>query len=847
MDTTRIYVKNLPPTLTEGDFRKVFSKGSITDIKLIPQRRIGYVGYKTSDEAKQAVRHFHRSFIRMSKISVELARPVTDPSLYKVKHPKSIPQASESSEKGIIPQVIHSELKSSKKRKHGEVDESDPKLREFLDVMRNGKASANKLQEVGIQDAEKPTAVEAEPGDDEYQDVPSRQAKRVTRETMAAVAPLEIKFPDSRINQTSNAAVTNHSDSGTATMRLEDRSPVDGASAVVTDDDTWLRSRTSRLLDLMQDDEMQADNTGPVPTAQQEPELLVAEPLEPGPSTRVTEDERYVSDEPGQQVGGKDVGIAAIRSSRRLYLRNLAYTATEDEIRQFFEKYGEIEEVNVPANRSAPSNNQGFAFVLFVDPESAVDAFQQLDGRSFQGRMIHIIPASAKREQLDEFAISKLSLKEQARLKKKAKAGASFNWNSLYMSQDAVLESTADRLQISKAELLDPTDADAAVKTALAEASVIGDTKAYFIANGVDINSFKSPKSRGAGTSVLVKNFSFQTKVDEIRNLFQDHGQVIRVLMPPTGTIAIVQFATVAEAKSAFAKLAYRRFKNSVLFLERGPENLFVDKESQQNIALAESAGVQKVSAGEFLEASKDEEQVESNSSLFVRNLNFSTTTSDLSEAFQHLDGFKSAVVKTKTDPKKPGQVLSMGFGFVHFSSKASAVAAVKSMDGQGLQGHKLLVRASHRGHDAAEERRREDAARKAAGQRTKIVVKNLPFEATKKDIRTLMGSYGQLRSVRLPQNIQHRSKGYAFTEFTTSKEAESAYNALKDTHLLGRRLVLEYADAEELDPEEVISKMSKKTEGQSTKVSLHQLTGAVGRKKLNLGEEGKSEGEFAG
>lgn len=50
-------------------------------------------------------------------------------------------------------------------------------------------------------------------------------------------------------------------------------------------------------------------------------------------------------------------------------------------------------------------------------------------------------------------------------------------------------------------------------------------------------------------------------------------------------------------------------------------------------------------------------------------------------------------------------------------------------MDGYSLDGHALQIKASHKGADAAEERRKEDAAKKAAS--TKIIIKNLPFEAS--------------------------------------------------------------------------------------------------------------------
>ncbi len=77
MDTSRVFVKGLPPTINEATFRKHFDfAGHVTDIKLIPHRRIGYVGYRSPEEAAKAVKRLNRSFIRMSKITVEPAKPV---------------------------------------------------------------------------------------------------------------------------------------------------------------------------------------------------------------------------------------------------------------------------------------------------------------------------------------------------------------------------------------------------------------------------------------------------------------------------------------------------------------------------------------------------------------------------------------------------------------------------------------------------------------------------------------------------------------------------------------------------------------------------------------------------
>ena len=79
MATSRIFIKGLPPNLSEADFRKHFSAQGreVTDVKLIPQRRIGYVGYKSAEDASKAIKYFNKSYIRMSKIAVEPAKAVS--------------------------------------------------------------------------------------------------------------------------------------------------------------------------------------------------------------------------------------------------------------------------------------------------------------------------------------------------------------------------------------------------------------------------------------------------------------------------------------------------------------------------------------------------------------------------------------------------------------------------------------------------------------------------------------------------------------------------------------------------------------------------------------------------
>ena len=390
------------------------------------------------------------------------------------------------------------------------------------------------------------------------------------------------------------------------------------------------------------------------------------------------------------------------------------------------------------------------------------------------------------------------------------------------------MSAVAQRLNLSKADLLDHTSSDAAVKQAQAETHVIQETKNYFAQHGVDLEAFK--KSSKGDLAILVKNIPHGVSAAEVKKLFEEHGDVKRFLYPPLGMTAIVELANATQAKTAFAALSYRKMKDSILYLEKAPKDLFKEGAVAPAIPTTSSNKIgAKLSAADLLE---DEPKPDATNvaTLHVKNLNFSTTTQKLTETFSPLAGFRSAVVRSKVDPKRG--VLSLGYGFVEFNSVEAASAALRAMDGHNLEGHALKIQASHRGADAAEERRREDAAKKAPG--TKILIKNLPFEATKKDIRALFAPYGALRSVRVPKKFDSSSRGFGFAEYSTQRDATNAMNALKNTHLLGRRLVLTFAETEGDDPEAELEKMQQKVGSQANKVALQRLT-AGGRKKFNV------------
>jgi multiple RNA-binding domain-containing protein 1 len=192
-------------------------------------------------------------------------------------------------------------------------------------------------------------------------------------------------------------------------------------------------------------------------------------------------------------------------------------------------------------------------------------------------------------------------------------------------------------------------------------------------------------------------------------------------------------------------------------------------------------------------------EQVEQQDTLFVKNLNFSTTEIVLRKHFERIGEVRSISIPQKKDPKNSSLTLSMGFGFVHYRKATDAGKALRSMQGGELEGHSLKLKISSKTvatSSGSHSTKRKDMDGSSSNQEvsTKITVKNLAFEATRQDLRELFGSFGQLKSVRIPRKFDGSHRGFGFVEYLTKDEAKTAIRSLSQTHLYGRHLVLQFA-----------------------------------------------------
>ena len=74
---------------------------------------------------------------------------------------------------------------------------------------------------------------------------------------------------------------------------------------------------------------------------------------------------------------------------RRLYVGNLSFSASEDELREHFLQAGTPESVAIIKDR-ATGRSRGFGFVEMSTDGEASAAIEQLDGKDFKGRPLKI-------------------------------------------------------------------------------------------------------------------------------------------------------------------------------------------------------------------------------------------------------------------------------------------------------------------------------------------------------------------------------------------------------------------------------------------------------------------------
>ena len=328
---------------------------------------------------------------------------------------------------------------------------------------------------------------------------------------------------------------------------------------------------------------------------------------------------------------------------------NLSYEVTHDELKGLFGKFGEIENIEIPFRKGGKGTTLGISYVKFAETEGAITAFATLDKTYFQGRKLHILPAKTKPpsepriertfEEREAARQAKGIIKPQSDYVKekeqtlKLNFDEETNWNYLFMNQDTVASSMAKKLGIQKSDLLDKDSSNMAVKMAQSETIIVNQTKEWLQQNGIDLYKLEKTSRKDckrSDTTLLVKNIPYSTKEKDLNDIFERYGSIQRLLISPFNTLAIIEYKTSSQATAAAKNLAYYKVNYIMpIYLEFAPADFISDEKQEES------------------ESDDNEGKEAREKTVFIKNLNFTTTETQIEELFK-ISNLKGKILSVK-------------------------------------------------------------------------------------------------------------------------------------------------------------------------------------------------------
>ncbi|KAH8582290.1 5x Mrd1p like [Cryptosporidium sp. chipmunk genotype I] len=767
VNSSRIIIKNLPSYLSEKRLKDHISSigCNITDVKIVKKRleknpevessrKFGFVGFYSEEDAKKALEYFNGTFIDTCRINVQYAFPPGSDLLPRPWSKYSVGSSQYNKKNNIKENMEDDEKEPVILSK----EEDDLKKGNFKKWISQKNSNKSWLDSVDLVDNSEINSVK--------KDLSGKISSEIVKPTKAGVSNVRkhIQFSESESDSDqepdSKHETFNESDENSSTNVSES----EFVSELNTDSENGQESD-------------EAIDVG---------EQIVTSPTE----------------------------------TSRLMVVNISYSTTEDDLNKFFSKWGEVKSVNII--RSPESGvSKGYGFVQYEFPEHAVTALSQAHLSLLHGRVLRVSPAFNKPTKIITDSINESNVivhsnyKLKALNKKKESSIDKRTWNLLYISGNSAVNAFINNEDIKKHDIVDIQAPDLASRVSLMETHVISATKEWLRKEGISVKAFEvegndifTAKLKFEGfenverskDTIIIKHLpSDQVTLSDLQKICSPFGRINRLCLSPSKTIAIVQFLDESSAESAFKRLAFKRFKSVPLYVEWAPINLFVSGTETQEQKEVGSALVNKEEIFDNNEDLESKDIVH----VFVKNLSFDTTKKALENLFSKIEGFRKATITMRSHSDSEGNIIkkSMGYGFLEFKTNENAKECVKRMQSVTLDGHTLELKIS-KGSKTSQvigktslpyRTQLTDIGVKNVSN--KLLIKNLPFQATKSDIMSLFNSVGTVTSIRIPKKSDGTNKGYCFIEFLGKLEAISALEQFQHTHLYGRHLIIEVAE----------------------------------------------------
>eukprot|EP00759_Apiculatamorpha_spiralis_P005745 PhF_6_TR13414/c2_g1_i7/m.21365/K14787/MRD1, RBM19; multiple RNA-binding domain-containing protein 1 len=286
-------------------------------------------------------------------------------------------------------------------------------------------------------------------------------------------------------------------------------------------------------------------------------------------------------------------------TTERIFVRNLPFSTTEDELRALCARHGTIVDIHIPKTLDTKAS-KGVAIIKYQRPREAQKAIETLHGRMFQGRILGVEEAQEEPAKPEKGHKSKAE-KNKPFVAASTKGNAVGGFSPLYMDTNTIATTMANKLKVDKGVLLGAQGQDSnnvAIRTAVAEAVLTTELKDMLSQEGINVEACYSTLRGGVKTNVprsntviLVKNVTAavassqqqEAALHELKSVFEAIGPIDRIALPtpPAGSggaliapVVIVRFLHPEDAQAAMKKLSFRALRSGggvPLFLEWAP------------------------------------------------------------------------------------------------------------------------------------------------------------------------------------------------------------------------------------------------------------------------------------
>ncbi|XP_062041237.1 nucleolin-like [Lepus europaeus] len=206
----------------------------------------------------------------------------------------------------------------------------------------------------------------------------------------------------------------------------------------------------------------------------------------------------------------------------------------------------------------------------------------------------------------------------------------------------------------------------------------------------------------------------------------------------------------------------------------------YVDFESAEDLEKALELTGLKVFGNEIkLEKpkGKDSKKDRDARTLLAKNLPYKVTQDELKEVFE--DAVEIRLVS------KDGK--SKGIAYIEFKTEADAEKTFEEKQGTEIDGRSVSL--YYTGEKGQNQDHRGVKNSTWSGESKTLVLSNLSYSATEE---TLQEVFEKVTFIKVPQNQNGKSKGYAFIEFASFEDAKEALNSCNKREIEGRAIRLE-------------------------------------------------------